>query len=358
MKIINPNNNLPTLEGVISQLKDGYRDFYEILNLPSQKFSDASFEQLMANPNDVLAGVNSVRMLFDIDVFNIFENILLKHHDNGDVKAVFYTTTKNAKAILELFGQLHKHLGTGLYKEEFSSFHQKESVELLARDPSIHGGKDVIHFWILAGDVTILLQYTHVPQQEFSLLINFLGPKQIDYTVRRNGTIANSLKLNIHELFDRDFLNEEKQKDKSPHNTYEYDYRLMQPEFDYFTRVLLTVGAEKPQEGHLWRFNLVLYKNGEPNTRVIRAIAERLIQLYGMDSNGCGELAPHEWDMIDNNVIWTGRTWMFNTIHGLWKDEDGEALSYYVRMDNGGDEYGFKVAIISANEMYELFTAD
>lgn len=356
MEIFNTRYDIPALEEVISLLKGGVRDFYEILNVPAHKFTDASFEQLMSNEGDVLAGVNKVRMLLNVRSFGVFTNILLKYRDNGDVQAVFFGTTNNVDAVLKTFDLLQKDIGTGIFKQqEFVSFQDVEGIRLLAREKHSPMEKDAVHYWSLADDVSVVLQYTSTPARQFSLLITVNAPRVVDHSPRRKGTIADLLQLNIQDILSQYYYTEGAEEYKDENGTFEFDYRLMQPEFGYFTRMILFVGAEKQQENHLPRLNLEFYKEGDAQPDKVRTIIEQLIKLYGNDNSGYGELEPYEWDKIDNNEFWTGRTWIFNDIHGLWDKEKGDELSYYVRIDNMGDGYGFKLSVLSANRMFELF---
>ncbi|OQP67643.1 hypothetical protein [Niastella populi] len=350
-------NNIPTLKEVIHFLKRGDRDFCDMLQISPDKFEDAPFEMLISNEFDVLAGVNKVRMLFDVECFGVFRNILLKYHDNGNIKVVFYGTISNIDGIFKMFELLIGELGAGNFdREKFFSFADRQNVNLVATSPGFGTGKDVVHYWSLSDDISIVLQYCQKPRYQFSLLITRLIPKVRDHSKRNNnGTITERLSINIWNLLDSTLYNGLAESAINEYGVLEYTLELDRKELDYFTHLILSVGTEIQAEGKLPRFNIDLYHNGSPDISKIRSIAEQLIRLYGTDSSGNGELEPYEWDKINNNEFWTGRTWEFNRSHVLRHNPQDE-IAYYIRMDNMGDLQGFKVTIVSANKLYELFT--
>jgi hypothetical protein len=103
-------DNKVSVKEFLTAIKSGNRNFIDTLKLKETDFHDASFEELMSNTDDVIAGVNRVQKNFSKVYFNIFNNCLIKHHDDGDVKFLFYTVTKDATSIIrfssELFDQL------------------------------------------------------------------------------------------------------------------------------------------------------------------------------------------------------------------------------------------------------------
>jgi hypothetical protein len=347
--------NIPSLKEVIHSLKEGNRDFNNILKLPAEKFEDASFEMLMANEHDILAGVNKVRMRFDVNCFGAFTDILMKFHDNGDIKVVFYGSNSDVDAIFKLFELLTGQLGAGIFNQEkFLSFRDRENINRVATSQGFGMGMDVVHSWSLAEDISILLQYCQVPRHQFSLMITIHKPQMLDHSKKDNGTIADLLAINIYDLLNETLYNGQAESEMNEYGVLDYHLKLDRKELDYFTSLTISFGTETVKEGELPRFNIELFHTGSPDMAKIRSIAEQLISLYGSDSNACGELEPYEWEKIDNNEFWTGRTWEFNPDHALCQNPEDE-LTYYVRMNNMGDSQGFKVSIVSANKLYELF---
>src|SRR5215212_3370911 len=104
-----------SFESFVSEIKNGRRDFLKILKTPEENFENASFEELLSNISDILSGVNKVQKNFSQLYFNIFNGCLIKHHDNGDIKFVFYTTTSDYNTILKISSILFKEFGQGVY---------------------------------------------------------------------------------------------------------------------------------------------------------------------------------------------------------------------------------------------------
>jgi hypothetical protein len=89
------------------------------------------------------------------------------------------------------------------------------------------------------------------------------------------------------------------------------------------------------------------------------AVMERLIQLYGPDDSGWGELEQHERDMLDGGKFYTGRRWTFNQQHGLVDPGNkSEQQSYEVDVYDFVDDKGFNVNIHGYNELISLFSVE
>ena len=99
----------------ITRIKNGERDFHKILGTQPGDFQDASFEQLMSNPDDILLKVNRVQMNFKKRYFGVFNNCLIKHHDDGNVKFTFYTTTDDTGKVSAIARTLTEQFGPGFF---------------------------------------------------------------------------------------------------------------------------------------------------------------------------------------------------------------------------------------------------
>jgi hypothetical protein len=88
-------------------------------------------------------------------------------------------------------------------------------------------------------------------------------------------------------------------------------------------------------------------------------VMERLIQIYGSDDGGWGELGIHEREQLDAGTFYTGRRWSFNQQHGLLnRDNENEQLSYEVDVDDMADEERFKIVVYGYNELVGLFSEE
>jgi hypothetical protein len=107
-------NNV-SLKKFLTQLKRGERDFHSVLGTLPGDFKEATFEQLMSNEDDVLAGINRVQTNLNITYFDLFGSCLIKHNDAGDIEYIFYTTTDNAHKVIEIANLLFEELGDGIF---------------------------------------------------------------------------------------------------------------------------------------------------------------------------------------------------------------------------------------------------
>src|SRR5690349_12482217 len=107
-----------SFENFISEIKKGKREFLNILKTPEMNFQTAPFQELLSNTDDILSGVNQVQKNFSNIYFDIFDSCLIKHHDNGDLKFVFYTTTQDFNAIMRISSILFTAFGQGIYDDQ------------------------------------------------------------------------------------------------------------------------------------------------------------------------------------------------------------------------------------------------
>jgi hypothetical protein len=156
----NDKTDLPTF---LNKVKNGERDFFKILRTPETKFDGASFDQLLSNEDDVVSGVNRVQTNFKDVYFNIFNGCLVKHHDNGDIKFIFYSVVTDTTVIITFADILFKELGHGYYKQEqFTPFTNQDKVIQLSRGVFSSVKDDIGQVW-LHDDLTFFLQYKTEP---------------------------------------------------------------------------------------------------------------------------------------------------------------------------------------------------
>ena len=135
----------------------------------------------------------------------------------------------------------------------------------------------------------------------------------------------------------------------------EYNYALDAPELGVFDRLSIRqITAEKDQsflsETHV-TFQAAV---GRTPSKKIEAI-EKLIALYGGDSDGEEDLFAHEKSILEINEYWDGREWEFNMDHGLWdRDNDEEINTYSVHIFNGQDNLDtYKTVLTLTIEDYD-----
>ena len=345
-----------SLQEFILSIKNGKRDFFEILKLNEAGFNEASFDELLSNTDDVIAGVNRVQKNFNQTFFNIFNNCLIKHHDNGDIKFVFYTVTNEAKSIIEFASVLFNELGTGNFDDRrFTPFTNQQKIIEIFQGIYLQESDELVHFWFHE-NISFLLQYRISPLRQFSLMITKGAPKEYDLSVRRKGTILDLLDFNIDQLLSAEPTELKEEFDGDKIKFIDYTYHLDEKEFDVFDTMSIRIfdnvrSFRKNIQTHMTLFSS---KKIEADKKI--AVVENLFRIYGKDGSSSGELEFHERDILEAGTFWVGRTWRFNEQHGLWTTENkNEKMSNEVRIDDMEDEEGFKVSIFSYNELVDLF---
>lgn len=339
----------------LAQIKAGKRNFFEVLQTPEKNFEEASFEELMSNTDDVLAEVNRVQKNFRNTYFGMFGNCLIKHHDDGDVKWIFYTVSKDDKKILALVDALNAHFGLEHYDDEkFIPFKRTEKVMLLSRGVTDLVEADLLSLWFHE-NVTALLQYKKSPLQQLSLMVTTKKPKEKDTAIRRR-TILELIEQDVNNVVRGHPIEIKRDMEDGEIKSTELTYRADKKIFGVFDRVRFRQFGKVEEYMPGLNTNLTLYSTTPIDSDHKIAIAERLVKLYGSDSSGTGEIKIHERDTIEASEFWTGRNWYFNLQHGLWDSTDkSQKMSYWVSVDDFEDEERFKVSVLSYNTLIELF---
>ena len=353
--LFNPGSKI-NFQDFIIELKKGNRDFFTILQSPENSFEEASFEELLSNQADVLSGVNRVQKKFRTAYFGLFNGCLVKHHDNGNIKFVFFTTTNDTKTIIQFSQVLFHEFGHGIYKEnEFKPFTDREKIILLSKGVYNDDKDNIAHLWLYE-DLSILLQYTTSPLRQFSLMITKNAEREYDKTIRRNGTILNLLNLDVNDILSQKETRQTKEFDGDKIKFIDYTFILAKRQMNVFDKIIIRIFDSKRDYNESTYTHLTFSSSKPINADDKIKMAEKIIKIYGQDNGGTGEIEFHERDLIEQNVFWTGRRWSFNQSHGLWNmNNKDEKPSYIVAIDSIDDVEGFNVSILGYNELVSLF---
>ena len=337
--------------GFIKEIKSGRRDILIILEVPESNFSDASFEELLSNEADVLSGVNRVQMNFRNVFFSIFHSCLIKHIDDGSIKFVFYTQTRDFQKIMSFSSILFEEIGPGMYdNERFVSFLDSQAVQQLCHD-KYNCEKDIVHYWGFE-NISLVLQYKPDPYQQFSLMLTISQEKSLDKEVRKKGTVLQLLDFDLNTLF---LMNEIEGKQ------HVNDEGIVFTDFNVYCGNDIGLGFDTLQirifeDGAFFdeerQTNVTLSSSKKMNLKQKTYAIEKLLSLYGDDDRSSGYLAYHEIEILENSEFWTGRSWSFNAEHRLWDmNNDGERLVYSVTISDYNDVEGFNVSILGYNKL-------
>ena len=82
----------------------------------------------------------------------------------------------------------------------------------------------------------------------------------------------------------------------------------------------------------------------------------RLVKIYGSDSDGVEELEIHELNILEEKRNWPGRLWSFNEIHGIYNVSNiNENRSYSVSITYDHLGSRFTLTIFLYNNLMEYF---
>jgi hypothetical protein len=350
-------NSGVSIKDFLKELKNGERDFFKALKTPEQRFEEASFEELMSNQSDVLCGVNKVQKNFSENYLGFFPNCLVKYHDNGDIKFVFYTTTYDSKKILSFSEMMFTELGEGVHNEPHTtSFRNQAKVVALSKKIYFNSSDEILHLW-MHDDLTFLLQYRVQPLCQLSLMVTIKAQKTPDHSIRRKGTILELLSFDIDTLLASEHIKEEKELENDEVKFVDYTFILRQKELGVFDRICIRIFHPLRLFRPEVYTSITLFSSKEVSADDQVALTEELYKMYGEDNSMMGEVQLHEREMLDEGEFWTGRNWALNESHGIWDTGNpDEKFAYSVMIGDMKDEYGFNVAIMGFNNLVDLFS--
>ena len=194
------NNTEEALAFFLQALKNGERDVYKLMETPEDFFEEIPFEDLFAHEDDMLHGLNRMQRYFGGFYFDLFDKLMVKHYDNGEIKFGFYVQTTDADEVISfsklLLDRFHDEITK--YRQQ-PSFCDHEKIINFSEGLTPDDTENIFELWN-AQDASFVLMYINSPQNVFGFSISIEPQKIVDRSVRRNGTILNSLDFDIYLL--------------------------------------------------------------------------------------------------------------------------------------------------------------
>lgn len=329
-------------------------NYLEALGLNESDLQEATFEQIFNNPDDMVDGVTKVKMNFGTRFFNLFNNLIIKHRDEGSVTLMFYTEAHQAEDVLSFYNILKINLGGGYVKEsKFSSFDEVSKVKNLSKGQYKTETDEIMNIW-LNGNISLTLNYKIVPLRQLLFSVHISSSKILDLDARNKGTILNILEHNINEVILRDEIKAELTYENEKVKYVDYTFNLDPLELGIFEEVRVRIFDERKIINENIQTHVTYYSKFEIDTSSIIHLCDQVIKLYGKDSDGNSEMKPYELDLMDESDFWTGRKWLFNISHSLQDLSDPNQYTLYeVNIKSYPEEDGLCLNILMFNKMMD-----
>ena len=315
-------------------------------------FNEATQAMILDNPDDVASGIIKVQFKSNMEFFNIFNNLFVKHDDEGNIRYIFHTKTSDTKKIFTVSNTLFELLGEGIYNDEFASFIDEENVKNIVNGDIFIKKSRVFHYWHTNSVYKFDLGYKKLEDEELRLTITREKPISIDRKRRNKGTILDLIPIDFKKLL----LKEPNSKNiKKEHNTVtfiDYHYILEIPVIDIFDKITLKIFSEKRKIKSDITVNVFLSSTNKSSTIHIDKVIRKIVKIYGKDEFDEGDLKSYEIDTI-NSGFWTGRTWTFNINHELQSIAD-EGGKYCVMIRIDDESTGLELSILNIGYLIEV----
>lgn len=326
-------------------------DYLSVLRIKPGQLHQATREQIMDNPGDVAIGVNQVEVVIGQFFFGMFRSLVIKHHDDGEVRLMFNGDITDGSKVTELFKTLNNQLKEGFhYEPKFASFHDTIKVKALASGRYDSAADELLHFWPI-GRFGFTLNYKIEPLRQLVFIVSRKPENLIDTKRRDKGTLMHLLKHVISEVFLAPETKAEPFIENEELKFIDYSYKVNPPELGLFEWLVVRIfGAEKSMSNV--KSLLVTYQTEhQVSLSSIIRLVDEVVKIYGADSSGYEELRPHEVDMIEEDNYWSGRSWFINQHHGLQDMSDSEQHTLYwitLTLDVGE---GLRLSVLGFEEM-------
>ncbi|WP_121808036.1 hypothetical protein [Mucilaginibacter kameinonensis] len=345
-----------TLETFLNSTNSKPWDYLGTLQIKSNEVHYATQQQILDNPGDVAIGVNQVEVILDHLFFDLFRSLVVKHHDDGEVRLMFNETVTDANKVAEFYGQIKSKLGTGIHHQpKFSSFEDFGKIRSLSQGRYDNLNDEILHYWGNDG-FSFTLNYKLEPLGQLVFIVTNRAEKEPDTKTRNNGTLINLLQHNINEVFERteDFATVITEDGLVKFT--DYGFKVDPPELRLFDVIKIRTMGEKRSLGSV-KSLLVTYQTTR-SWDIADAIqlVDSLVKIYGQDGSGYAELRPHEIDMLEDREFWTGRSWFINQQHGLHDFEDSEQVTLYWVNLTHTEEGGLNLSVLGFEKMEDYHT--
>lgn len=339
----------------IEKVKSGAANILSEVGLSESTFETMPYQSILDNPSDVAAGVNKVKLKTKISAFEVFDSVLIKYYDNGEVKYLFYTTSKDHLRINELSKTLFEKLGPGVYDSDHDlTFKNSSNIIALA------GGKserDVRNVW-LTEKYSVVIQYRTQPLHQFALILTQQVERLVDTSSRR-GTVYDLLPLDLNKIFlQKEISVEANFLDDGSVNCIDYRFKLDYKILNAFDTITIRLFSNEREFTIRTQTHLKLTCSKDIPLRTKLEAIQTIQAIYGSDWTGCGDLDIGEVDIIENNDYWTGRRWHLNEVHGLHLPGDNSSDIYWVEVTNSTVEDGLMLYVGCYNKLIEYFTVE
>ncbi|HEY4327171.1 MAG TPA: hypothetical protein VGN20_24500 [Mucilaginibacter sp.] len=330
-------------------------NYLDALGLNKNELEEVPFEQILNNPDDLVDGVTKVELKLRTRFFDLFEHLIIKHRCEGDISLMFFADVHQSAAILSFYHILKTNLGGGFIKEsKFSSFDEANKVEKLAEGKFEKETDEIMHTW-LNGNIATTLNYKLNPLRQLLFLVRIRPERFPDCEVRGNGTILNILQHSINEVVSRDEIENEPFYEDAKIKFVDYSFHLDPPELEIFEEMRIRIFDQNKCLDENVQTHVTYYSKYEIETASIIKLCDQIAKLYGSDNYGDSELQPHELDLVDDSDFWAGRSWLFNTAHGILDLNDPEqSMLYGITITANPDEDGLSLHILNYNKMLDF----
>ncbi|MCQ6960113.1 hypothetical protein [Mucilaginibacter aquariorum] len=322
-----------------------------MLQIKAHQLHRATQQQILDNPGDVAIGVNQVEVVLGHTFFNLFGSLVIKHHDDGELRLMFNQTSFDADQVAALYWELKTHFGQGIHHQpNFSSFEDLQKIRSIAQKKYDGPNDEIWHYWS-AGRFGFVLNYKIEPLGQLLFSVTNRPEKVADVKIRDKGTLLQLLQHNITELFGTEENFSIPIIENGEVKFTDYVFHVDPPELRIFNTVKIRVlGTERS----LTNVKSLLVNYQTDNTWEIRDVillVDALLKIYGPDDTGYAELQPHEIDNIEQESYWTGRSWLINQDHGLQDLGDTSQQTLYWINLNMNPEDGLNLSILGFDHM-------
>ncbi len=351
-----PNgSNPPIIKDLILSTYLPSWPYLETLGINPQELQEASYEMILSNPGDVAIGVNRVQVVLGKFFFDVFDCLVIKHFDAGQVNLMFNTEVRQPELVFDIFRQIQDVLGNGwTFEPKFSTFSDVDKVNSIAKGKYEQLSDEVLQVWNI-GQYSFLLNYKLEPLSQLLFSASWQPKKVPDEEVRTKGTLLRLFKFSPDQLISMPEVRREEHMENGTTKFIDYTLQLDAPELKLFDRARLRIFDTEKKIDLTCQMHLSYFSEFEMNVSEVIGLVNLVAEIYGEDNTRMSEMEPHEIDQVEASEMWAGRNWTFNREHKIYDYNDAsQSILYQVSILGNPDQDGIKLDILAYNQMIDF----
>lgn len=342
----------------LQDFKDRYVNKYwspvKALELPEDDLKSLPHNELIIHEEYTSRNLEQILYLDHVKIFDLFEYVEIAYGDL-DITYTLRLCNPSFQQIIGFYKKMKQVFGEARYEDEEEFFGNENVLKeaLLSYSGSV--SKGFRSTWLLSEKdyrfISMEISWEADPVLVLEIPCN---APEVDYSVRKNGTILDVLEYNFVDLLLDPQLRS--------HYIESEDYCVVQgwhirPRlWDIFSRLDFTQHGKELDPSFSTRTDFRFYTRRELDVSEVFKLIDKLVAIYGADDEGkkWANEADADWYIYDE--MGAARYWTFNQFHGLYNNYvEGQEKVYQVSVFASEPEEEVCLRVTNYDKLLQYF---